>query len=245
MNPKETQTMAQTKSLIIDGYVTEVKPSAKLADLVTPDVISVTTYDGKLIPREEFARAAVPLGFERNLSSINKGRGEAVGPSRRALLGGALAGLALLGASAVQPATARVGSAAGAALRRRLTKPPPPKPVHAEGKPHDVVVHRSRHPEAAAHIDHAQRQGQPSVLHVDRAGADARRRASTGSVNRETSPGRGYDRDEYPPAFTREGGANANVRFIPARDNRGAGSAMGRQINGVKEGEKIRVIVAD
>jgi hypothetical protein len=35
------------------------------------------------------------------------------------------------------------------------------------------------------------------------------------------------------------------VRFIPARDNRGAGSAMGRQINGVKEGEKIRVIVAD
>ena len=64
-------------------------------------------------------------------------------------------------------------------------------------------------------------------------------------MNRETRPGRGYDRDEYPPAFTREGGANANVRFIPAGDNRGAGSSMRQQTRDVKDGEKIRVIVAD
>ena len=40
------------------------------------------------------------------------------------------------------------------------------KPVMAHGKPHDVVIQRSRHPQAAKHIDDAQRQGQPSVLYI-------------------------------------------------------------------------------
>lgn len=157
-------------------------------------------------------------------------------------LGGAL--LAML-AFASLPADARsLAGAARAALQRKATQEAAQKAV-VQGKPKDVLIRRSQHPAAAEHIEHAQRHGQPSVLHVDRAGADTRRRASIGTVNRETRPARGYDRDEYPPAFTREGGSNSNVRFIPAGDNRGAGSSMRQQIREVQDGEKIRVLVVE
>lgn len=235
--------MEPRKAIVIDGCVTEVRPSATLAELVPAEVVSVvTTHDGRLVKREDFSRVAAPLGYESNLTGINKGGRSTVDAGRRGVLAFALA---LVAADAIQPAHARVARAAGQALRRRAAGQKPAKPVQPEGKPHDVVIHRSRHPEAAAHIEHAQRQGQPSVLHIDRAGAAARRRESTGSVNPVTRPGRGWDRDEYPPAFAREGGANANVRFIPAHENRGAGSAMGRQISGLRDGEKVRVIVTD
>lgn len=165
---------------------------------------------------------------------------------RRRLIGLLLSTAACL---LTEPVEARsVGSAAAAALRRRALARQAPKQSATKqppDKPRDVVIHRSKHPEAAAHIDHAQRQGQPSVLHIDRGGAEARRRASTGSVHRDTSPGPKFDRDEYPPAFTRQGGPNANVRFIPRKDNRGAGSSMSHQTRDLKDGDKIRIILAD
>lgn len=117
--------------------------------------------------------------------------------------------------------------------------------AHATGKPHDVIISRSRYPQSANHIDHAQRQGQPSVVHIDRAGATGRRSASTGSVNRYRKPGPHYDRDEYPPAFVREGGHNANVRYIHRRDNRGAGAVMGAQTRSLPDGSKIRIVISD
>lgn len=113
------------------------------------------------------------------------------------------------------------------------------------GKPHDVIISRSRYPQSARHIDHAQRQGQPSVLHIDRSGATGRRSASTGSINRHRKPGRHYDRDEYPPAFVREGGHNANVRHIHRSDNRGAGAAMGAQTRNLPDGSKIRIVIGN
>lgn len=160
----------------------------------------------------------------------------------RRSFGGAL--LATLVITAL-PADARnLAGAARAALRRKAAQEAAAK-ASVQGKPKDVIIRRSQHPAAAEHIEHAQRNGQPTVLHVDRAGADARRRASIGTVNRETRPAKGYDRDEYPPAFTREGGSNSNVRFIPAGDNRGAGSSMRQQTRDVADGQKIRVLVTD
>jgi len=41
---------------------------------VMPEVQSVVTHGGMLIPRSEFTRVAAPEGFETNLSAINKGR---------------------------------------------------------------------------------------------------------------------------------------------------------------------------
>lgn len=112
-------------------------------------------------------------------------------------------------------------------------------------KPHDVVISRSRHPQAAAHIEHAQRQGQPTVLHIDRNGAAKRRLASTGSVNPHRKPAPHYERDEYPPALVREGGHNANVRYIDRHDNRGAGAVMSAQTRRLPDGARIRILTSD
>jgi Deoxyribonuclease NucA/NucB len=110
-------------------------------------------------------------------------------------------------------------------------------------EPRDVIISRNRHPQAAEHIDYAQRQGQPSILHIDRAGASQRRAASTGSVDPHRKPAPHYDRDEYPPALVREGGGNANVRYIDRRDNRGAGGSMRAQTHDLPDGARIRVVI--
>ena len=65
--------MAKRRPIIINGETLEVEPEAKLADVVAPDVESVVTRSGALIPRSEFTRVPVPAGFETNLSAINKG----------------------------------------------------------------------------------------------------------------------------------------------------------------------------
>ena len=45
--------------------------------------------------------------------------------------------------------------------------------------------------------------------------------------------------------MTKEGGHNANVRYINPHDNRGAGSSMRAQTRDLPDGSKIRVVVAD
>ena len=76
---------------------------------------------------------------------------------RRRLIGLLLSTAACL---LTEPVEARsVGSAAAAALRRRALARQAPKQsatTQPPDKPRDVVIHRSKHPEAAAHIDHAQ-----------------------------------------------------------------------------------------
>jgi hypothetical protein len=101
----------------------------------------------------------------------------------------------------------------------------------------EVVVDSSRFPEAAKHIDDAQAAGHPSVLTVERSGADARRREATSGHG--TNPGR--DRDEYPPAFTAEGGKGSSIRSIPSADNRGAGACIGNQCRSLPDGTKVEV----
>jgi hypothetical protein len=64
--------MAKRKKTLIDGEIHIVDPDLKLADIVSPDVLSVVTPDG-LIQRSEFTRVPIPEGFERNLSGINRG----------------------------------------------------------------------------------------------------------------------------------------------------------------------------
>jgi len=85
-------------------------------------------------------------------------------------------------------------------------------------------------------IDHAQdavRAGQPRILHLDRVDADAHRIASLrGSPVRS-----GFDRDEYPPAASQEGGAGADVRYISPRANRSAGATMRAQLADFCDGQ--------
>jgi hypothetical protein len=150
---------------------------------------------------------------------------------------GSIVGKAALGQltkGSASKSLGRVAKAQGSKVKRNAS---------AGQKPRDVIVSRKRHPQAAAHIEHAQRTGQPTILHIDRKGASKRRTEAIGNINLKRRPGAHYERDEYPPAFTREGGSNANVRFIRAHDNRGAGSSMSWQTRDLPEGSKIRVLV--
>lgn len=126
----------------------------------------------------------------------------------------------------------------------------------ADGHVPTIRINSTRYPETAEHVADAQRgrnwagdrysptntTRQPEVVTVDRTGAAANRRASTGQY--ETRPG--YDRDEYPPAMFSEGGADASVKYINPSDNRGAGSTMGWDIRGagLGNGQQVRIVVS-
>jgi RHS repeat-associated protein len=116
----------------------------------------------------------------------------------------------------------------------------PPDGAAPTDAPKKVYVDPARHPEAAQHIKDAQESGQPRVLTVEREATRSRRRASTGQNTEPRVPA--TDIDEYPPASTAEGGADASTRRIPSSDNRGAGACYGCQIQDVPNGGRIEVI---
>jgi hypothetical protein len=103
-----------------------------------------------------------------------------------------------------------------------------------------VRIPRRRYPYTADHILDAIAAGEPQILHVDRAGADANREQSLRGI--PTRPG--YDRDEYPPAVSREGGAGADVRYVPSSDNRGAGTVMGERLHAYCDGQRFRLRIS-
>ena len=160
---------------------------------------------------------------------------------------------ALAAACVSVPTSAQAGALFGAArgaVAKRAIRPAPQQAAKQEaqqvaGKPRDVVIQRSKHPEAASHIEHAQKNGQPTVLHMDWPGAPDRGTAATGSVSLKHKPAPHFERDDYPSAMTKKGGHNANVRYINPHDNRGAGSSMRAQTHDLPDGSKIRVVVAD
>jgi RHS repeat-associated protein len=118
---------------------------------------------------------------------------------------------------------------------------PPPTTqtgTQAGTEPKDVYIDPSKYPATAGHVSDAQAAGQPAVVTVDRPGTSNQRGAATAGHATQA----GTDRDEYPPAVTKEGGTGASVRNIPASDNRGAGAAMGNQIRNVPNGGTIRIV---
>jgi YD repeat-containing protein len=89
-----------------------------------------------------------------------------------------------------------------------------------------VCVSRTRFGPAATHIDDAIATGHGRFLTTDYAGAAARRRDALRGVARFP----GLDRDEYPFAFTRQGGTGASVRAIDPSANRAAGAYIRGQL---------------
>jgi hypothetical protein len=82
------------------------------------------------------------------------------------------------------------------------------------------------------------RDGEPEVrlMHWDPADATKHRAASLKGI--PTKPG--YDRDEVPPAASREGGKGADVRYVGSAENRSAGSVMGAQLRPYCTGQAFR-----
>lgn len=86
-----------------------------------------------------------------------------------------------------------------------------------------------------AHAQAAIRQGSPVLLTLDRPGATARRRAALRGV--ATRPG--FDRDEYPPAISAQGGASSDVQLIPSGANRAQGASMRNQLAPYCDGQRF------
>lgn len=97
-----------------------------------------------------------------------------------------------------------------------------------------VRVSRARWPHIARHIERA-RDRYPRVLHLDRRGADENREESLRGV--ATRPG--FDRDEYPPAVAREGGAGADIGLVPSSENRSAGAVLGNRLRPFCDGQRF------
>jgi hypothetical protein len=85
------------------------------------------------------------------------------------------------------------------------------------------------------HVMDARRKGHPRTLHIARDQEKANRRASLKGIATRT----GFDRDEYPPAMTDEGGKGADVRYIKSSENRSAGSVMGAQLRPYCNGQRF------
>lgn len=101
-----------------------------------------------------------------------------------------------------------------------------------------VRFSRRRWPNISNHISDV-RSRYPAVLHIDRAGADENRRRATRGIPTK----RNYDRDEYPPAVSEEGGAGADVRYVRSAENRSAGAFLGGRLRPYCDGQPFRMIV--
>ena len=107
------------------------------------------------------------------------------------------------------------------------------------------VVHEvdpAKTPQAADHVRDAQAKGQPKVVTVgSRADKAARRRdALKGAPVVD-----GKHRNEYPPAWSAEGGQGADVRHIDPHDNMSDGGSMGQTVKDLPEGTKVEIKIKD
>lgn len=100
----------------------------------------------------------------------------------------------------------------------------------------NVNISKSKYPETAQHIEDAIKNGQPSILTIDRENAKLNRKEALRGNKKVPNK----DLDEYPPAMFKEGGAGASVRPIGRSDNRGSGSTAGHQLRPYDDGTKVK-----
>lgn len=96
-----------------------------------------------------------------------------------------------------------------------------------------VDLNNEKNKETIEHERRAVASGSPRILHLERDQANDRRRASLSGIPTRT----GFDRDEYPPAASIEGGSSADVAYIDPTDNRSAGSLMGLKLRPFCDGQ--------
>jgi hypothetical protein len=100
-----------------------------------------------------------------------------------------------------------------------------------------IEVPASRWPAVADHIADVD-QRYPRVLHLARAGADANRSEALKGYPTDADK----DRDEYPPAVSREGGEGAHVRYVDDSENQSQGASMGASLRPYCDGSHFRLV---
>ncbi len=145
------------------------------------------------------------------------------------------------GVSAPKPAKSLAAAKASKQAAKAAKAANKQKALTAQQKKPDKVaqVSKAKYPQSAKHIEEAQKAGKPNTITISRTDAKANRRAAM----QGTPVKAGKDRDEYPPAFSKEGGKGASVKHIDPKDNRGAGACIGHQCRDVPDGGKVQIEV--
>jgi hypothetical protein len=113
-------------------------------------------------------------------------------------------------------------------------------PLMADAIP-TINVSKKLYGQAAKHIEDAQNAGQPEIVTIDRSNAPQRRTEAMSKL----PPLPFLERDEYPPAMFKEGGANASVRYVNPRDNRACGAYIGNACRPYPDGTRVRIKVVE
>jgi hypothetical protein len=107
----------------------------------------------------------------------------------------------------------------------------------------------TKYPNVRRHFDAAVARGWPTILVLNRDGADARRERLLDAYR--TRPG--MDRDEYPPAVGRGRGTGlirgddprgwrADVAYVPSAENRSHGATLGVKLRRFCDGTRFRYV---
>lgn len=98
-----------------------------------------------------------------------------------------------------------------------------------------------KHVDLIAHERAAIEKGQPRQLTLERTNASQRRTDDLRGI--PTRPG--FDRDEYPPAFTEEAGTHTDgrprddVAYVASSENRSGGAVMGLALRPYCDGQRF------
>jgi hypothetical protein len=98
-----------------------------------------------------------------------------------------------------------------------------------------LIFPSDRYPETAKHIQDAIAKGESATCTINREQAEENRKESLKGIPTK----KGYDRDEWPMAMCNEGGAGADIEYITPKDNRGAGSWVGNQLEDYANGTRV------
>ena len=122
-----------------------------------------------------------------------------------------------------------------------LAQDTPPPACTRVSLPVVVNLDDVKHANLIAHERAAIEAGQPRQLTLERDNAEQRRREDLRGI--PTRPG--FDRDEYPPAFTEEAGTHSDgrprddVAYVASSENRSGGSVMGLALRGYCDGQRF------
>lgn len=98
-----------------------------------------------------------------------------------------------------------------------------------------LIFPADRYPETAKHIQDAIAKGESATCTINREQAEDNRKESLKGIPTK----KGYDRDEWPMAMCNEGGKGADIEYITPKDNRGAGSWVGNQLEDYADGTRV------
>ena len=110
---------------------------------------------------------------------------------------------------------------------------------------HSLKIHyvfQAVTPNIYIHTINSFKMGKPEMLHYDKNSSIANKRRYQAVKGIPSRGSEGLERDEYPYASTFEGGASANVAYVPSKENKQQGADLASLYSKMDQGEMFLVI---